>query len=106
MSGITFSIFSSDVFSFTKDDVVNISEEVKLVSSGATIFSPNTDYYVSETNGLTKFKLSTTPSTVGFNTVSITGAAFLTPDNFIFIRGTYNIFYTYNFINMVTYFYN
>tara|TARA_R100000234_G_scaffold106696_1_gene77407 strand:- start:42 stop:863 length:822 start_codon:yes stop_codon:yes gene_type:complete len=86
MSGITFSIFSSDVFSFTKDDVVNISEEVKLVSSGATIFSPNTDYYVSETNGLTKFKLSTTPSTVGFNTVSITGAAFLTPDNFIFIR--------------------
>ena len=84
MSGITFSIFSSDVFSFTKDDVVNISQEV--VSAGTTVLSPNTDYYVSETNGLTKFKLSTTPSTVGFNTVSITGAASLTPDNFIFAR--------------------
>ncbi len=86
MSGITFSIFSSDVFTFTKDDVVNVSEEVKLASTSATVFSPNTDYYVSETNGLTKFKLSTTPSTVGFSTVIITGGASLTPDNFIFIR--------------------
>ena len=86
MSGITFSIFSADVFTFTKNDVVNISEEVKLVSSGSTILSPNTDYYVSETNGLSRFKLSTTPSTVGFNTVTITGGASLTPDNFIFAR--------------------
>ena len=86
MSEITFSIFSADVFTFTKNDVVNISEEVKLVSSGLTIFSPNTDYYVSETNGLSRFKLSTTPSTVGFNTVTITGGASLTPDNFIFAR--------------------
>ena len=86
MSGITFSIFSADIFSFTKNDVVNISEEVKLVSSGSTILSPNTDYYVSETNGLSRFKLSTTPSTVGFNTVTITGGASLTPDNFIFAR--------------------
>ena len=86
MSEITFSIFSADVFTFTKNDVVNISEEVKLVSSGSTILSPNTDYYVSETNGLSRFKLSTTPSTVGFNTVTITGGASLTPDNFIFAR--------------------
>ena len=86
MSGITFSIFSADIFAFTKNDVVNISEEV--VSSGSTIpiLSPNTDYYVSETNGLSRFKLSTTPSTVGFNTVTITGGASLTPDNFIFAR--------------------
>ena len=86
MSGITFSIFSSDVFTFTKDDVVNVSEEVKLASTSATVFSPNTDYYVSETDGLSKFKLSTTSSTVGFNTVTITGGASLTPDNFIFSR--------------------
>ena len=86
VSGITFKISSSDIFSFTKDDVVNVDKEVKLVSTAATVFSPNTDYYVSETDGLSKFKLSTTPSTVGFNTVTITGGASLTPDNFIFSR--------------------
>ena len=86
VTGIGFSISSSDVFSFTKDDVVNVDKEVKLVSTAATVFSPNTDYYVSESDGFSKFKLSTTPSTVGFNTVTITGGASLTPDNFIFSR--------------------
>ena len=86
VSGITFKISASDIFSFTKDDVVNVDKEVKLVSTAATVFSPNINYYVSETDGLSKFKLSTTPSTVGFNTVTITGGASLTPDNFIFSR--------------------
>jgi len=86
VTGIGFSISSSDIFSFTKDDVVNVDNEVKLVSTAATVFSPNTDYYVSESDGVSKFKLSTTPSTVGFNTVTITGGASLTPDNFIFSR--------------------
>ena len=86
VTGIGFSISSADVFTFTKDDVINVDKEVQLVSSGSTILSPNTDYYVSETNGLSRFKLSTTPSTVGFNTVTITGGASLTPDNFIFAR--------------------
>ena len=36
VSGITFSLSASDIFSFTKDDVVNISTEVKLVGSGRT----------------------------------------------------------------------
>jgi len=82
--GITFSISSQDIFSFTKDDVVNVSQEV--VSAGATVLSPNVDYYVSEFDGLSKFKLSTSPSTVGFNTVVIAGGASLTPDNFQFNR--------------------
>ena len=86
VTGIGFSISSTDIFTFTKDDVVNVDKEVKLVSTAATVFSPNTDYYVSETDGLSKFKLSTTSSTVGFNTVTITGGASLTPDNFIFSR--------------------
>ena len=86
VTGIGFSISSSDIFSFTKDDVVNVDNEVKLVSTAATVFSPNTDYYVSESDGFSKFKLSTTSSTVGFNTVTITGGASLTPDNFIFSR--------------------
>ena len=86
VTGIGFSISSADVFTFTKDDVINVDKEVKLVSTAATVFSPNTDYYVSETDGLSKFKLSTTSSTVGFNTVTITGGASLTPDNFIFSR--------------------
>ena len=86
VTGIGFSISSADVFTFTKDDVINVDKEVKLVSTAATVFSPNTDYYVSETDGVSKFKLSTTSSTVGFNTVVITGGASLTPDNFIFSR--------------------
>ena len=86
VSGITFSLSAADIFSFTKDDVINVSQEVKLVGSGTTILSPNTDYYVSDSDGLTKFKLSTSPSTVGFNTISIAGGASLTPDNFQFNR--------------------
>ena len=86
VSGITFSLSSSDIFSFTKDDVINVNQEVKLVGSGTTILSPNTDYYVSNSDGLTKFKLSTSPSTVGFNTITVTGGAALTPDNFQFNR--------------------
>ena len=85
-SGINFSVTAIDVFSFTKDDVVNVSEEVKLVGSGTTILFPNTDYYVSEFDGLTKFKLSTTPSTVGFNTITVAANASLEPNNFVFIR--------------------
>jgi len=86
VSGITFSLSASDIFSFTKDDVINVNQEVKLVSSGTTILSPNIDYYVSDSDGLTKFKLSTSPSTVGFNTITIAGGAALTPDNFQFNR--------------------
>ena len=82
--GVTFSISSQDIFSFTKDDVVNVSQEV--VSAGTTVLSPNVDYYVSEFDGLSKFKLSTSPSTVGFNTVVIAGGASLIPDNFQFDR--------------------
>ena len=84
-TGTTFSILSQDFFTFTKDDVVNVDVEVKL-SWGQTLLQPNTDYYVSETDGLGRFKLSTTPSTAGFNTVIVTGGASLTPDNFIFSR--------------------
>ena len=86
VTGIDFSLSSSDIFSFTKDDVINVNQEVKLVGSGTTILSPNTDYYVSNSDGLTKFKLSTSPSTVGFNTITIAGGAALTPDNFQFNR--------------------
>ena len=66
------------------------------MGSGTTILSPNTDYYVSDSDGLSKFKLSRTPSTfiavdsintnVGFNTITIAGGASLTPDNFQFNR--------------------
>ncbi len=96
VSGIIFSLSATDIFSFTKDDVINVNQEVKLVGSGTTILSPNTDYYVSNSDGLTKFKLSRTPSTfiavdsintnVGFNTITIAGGASLTPDNFQFNR--------------------
>ena len=74
------STFKSNVeFIYTKDDVVGVS---KTVSVGSTILEPNVDYYVCNSDSQTKFKISTTPSTVGVNTISIGS----TPDQFDFIR--------------------
>jgi len=74
------SLFKSNVeFIYTKDDVVGVS---KTVSVGSTTLEPNADYYICNSDSQTKFKISTTPSTVGLNTISIGS----TPDQFDFIR--------------------
>ncbi|BCV04918.1 MAG: hypothetical protein CM15mV94_170 [uncultured marine virus] len=57
---------ANDTFAFTKDDVVGVDTsvtiEVKVSSNnviGVNTLSPSIDYYVTESDGFTKFKLST-----------------------------------------------
>lgn len=71
---------SSSEFVFTNNDVVRVSTNV---SVGSTTLSSNTDYYVCNSDASTKFKLSFTPSSVGFSTIGMTT---VTPTNFYFIR--------------------
>ncbi|GIR07437.1 MAG: hypothetical protein CM15mP17_13930 [Gammaproteobacteria bacterium] len=54
--------------------------------SGTTVLSPNTDYYVSESDGLTKFKIIYESLNCRIYAISISGGASLTPDNFQFNR--------------------
>ena len=67
--------FPNNEFVFTNDDIVGVSTNVSI---GATTLIFNTEYFICNSNGETQFKLSTTPSTVGINTiipsnVSVTG---------------------------------
>ena len=48
--------------------------------------SPNTNYYATDSDGLTKFKLSTTRSTAGSNVVVIPKNATANPNQLIFTR--------------------
>ena len=86
-SGISTGFFyfgSNSSFVFTNDDMVTVSADVNLGSSSLTA---GTNYYVCNSNAQNQFKLSTTPSSVGFNTITITSVS---PTNFYFIR---NIFF-------------
>ena len=86
-AGIEFSIASNDIFSFTKDDVINVSTEVTFTSGGTSVtLSPNTNYYATDSDGLTKFKLSPTRSTAGSNVIVIPNNATANPNQFIFTR--------------------
>jgi hypothetical protein len=82
-SGISTGFFyfgSNSSFVFTNDDMVTVSADVNLGSSSLTA---GTNYYVCNSNAENQFKLSTTPSSVGFNTITITSVS---PTNFYFIR--------------------
>jgi hypothetical protein len=58
--------FPNNEFVFTDDDIVGVSTNVTV---GATTLTFNTEYFICNSNGETQFKLSTTPSTVGINTI-------------------------------------
>ena len=67
--------FPNNQFVFTDDDIVGVSTNVAI---GATTLTVNTEYFVCNSNGETQFKLSSTPSILGINTiipsnVSVTG---------------------------------
>ena len=53
---------------FTNDDIVGVSTNVTI---GATTLTFGAEYFICNSNGETQFKLSTTPSTVGINTIII-----------------------------------
>lgn len=58
--------FPNNEFVFTDDDIVGVSTNVTI---GATTLTFGTEYFICNSNGETQFKLSTTPSTVGINTI-------------------------------------
>ena len=85
LSGVTFKLKAQNIFTFTDGDVVNLSEDVTFnITSGITTLTSNIDYYVIESNGINKFKLSTTEN--GTSVLPTSGVSGGTPDNFQFKR--------------------
>ena len=80
LSGVSFKLKVQNIFVFTDEDIVNLRDDV---SVGGASLTKNTNYYVVESDGISKFKLSTT---LGGSAISITGSATANPDNFQFKR--------------------
>ena len=80
LSGVSFKLKVQNIFVYTDEDIVNLSENVTI---GGVSLTENTDYYVVQSDGVSKFKLSTT---LGGSAISITGSATANPDNFQFKR--------------------
>ena len=91
-SSISFKLKAQNVFAFTNGDIINVDEDVKFqigtVTSGINVLSKGVNYYVIESNGINKFKLSETPNgnTVDGRLVFMTANQRLIPDNFTFKR--------------------
>ena len=87
MSGVSFILKSQNVFTFTNGDVINfdVAPVFTVFIGGPTIepFLIDTNYYVVESNGVSKFKLS---NTLNGTPISISGFVSASPDNFQFQR--------------------
>ena len=75
-----FFTFPDREFVYTKDDVVTVSKDV---SVGSTTLVAGTDYFITNSDGETQFKLSFTDSEVGVSTVIVNSVS---PTDFQFIR--------------------
>ena len=105
----TVRITPRDTFTFTKDDVVGLSSDVTFTGAGATTLFKGRDYYVCDSDGLSKFKLSYFPSRysspdglqVGIQTIDVTGIDYASSPTqfFTFIRK--NIVTQENLLNFV-----
>tara|TARA_A100000172_G_scaffold81099_1_gene72948 strand:+ start:2263 stop:3552 length:1290 start_codon:yes stop_codon:yes gene_type:complete len=87
ISGSTFKFKSTNIFTFTNGDVINLSEDVTFnlaIGGPTTTLASNINYYVIESNGVNKFKLSTTEN--GTSVLPIVGVSGGTPNYFQFIR--------------------
>ena len=74
ISGVSFIHKAENIFTYTQDDVVNLNVQATFtVGSSSTILNTNTDYYVTDSNGINKFKLSYTASNsiAGVTTIAI-----------------------------------
>ena len=80
LSGVSFKLKSQNIFVFTDGDVINLSENVTI---GSVNLTENTNYYVVESDGISKFKLSTT---LDGSPITIAANATANPDNFQFKR--------------------
>ena len=58
--------FPNNEFVFTNDDIVKVNPSVAI--GGTTLFT-DTEYFICNSNGETQFKLSSTPSRLGINTI-------------------------------------
>jgi hypothetical protein len=72
--------FGPTEFVFTNDDVVGVKTDIT-VGVGVTLYKDNT-YYICNSNSENRFKLSTTPSTVGVNTITASSVS----SSFDFVR--------------------
>ena len=72
--------FGSTEFVFTNDDVVGVRTDIT-VGVGVTLYKNNT-YYICNSNTENRFKLSTTPSSVGVNTITTSSVS----SSFDFVR--------------------
>ena len=71
---------SNNDFVFTQDDIVTVNTNV---SVGSTILRPGQKYYICDSDGATKFKLSHFPFRIGISTIVVTT---VNPSSFYFIR--------------------
>ncbi len=76
ISGVTFIHKAENIFTYTQDDVVNLSVQATFtVGSSSTVLDANTDYYVTDSNGINKFKLSYTASDSAIGVTTIANSA-------------------------------
>ena len=97
-STIVVTLLPIDLFTYTDDDVVTVSEDVTIsvtennVSIASTTLSPNTNYFVCDSDSLTKFRLSNKSSVSGIDKINIPESSLagktvtVTPEFFNFIR--------------------
>lgn len=73
-TGVSFIHKPENVFSFTKDDAITVSVATTFKNTSGvavTTLSTSETYYITQPNGINKFKLSKSPSNVGFTTITI-----------------------------------
>lgn len=77
-TGVSFIHKPENIFTYTEDDVVNVSVATTFtVGTATTTLSKGIDYYVTQSNGINKFKLSKTSSTsvLGLSTITVANNA-------------------------------
>ena len=85
LSGVSFTHKAENIFTYTDGDIINLSENATFnITSGTTTLTSDVTYYVTESNGINKFKLSTTEN--GTSVLPTSGVSGGTPSNFQFIR--------------------
>ena len=87
LTGVSFIHKAENIFTYTDGDIINLSEDVTFNAAiGGPTFTLSSDvtYYVIESNGINKFKLSTTEN--GTSALPPAGISGGTPSNFQYIR--------------------
>ena len=92
-SSVQFILKPQNIFTFTDGDLVGVSTNVTI---DFVTFNQDTTYYVTDSNAVNKFKLSTT---LGGSAISIGGNSTASDNNFSFVRS--DAVYQQNLINYI-----